>query len=533
MQIHKLPYTQIPQLSSTDIAYQLEDPRLRPFYQYRPALDAFGEIIQKKHFEADKRNVLAKLWRAQYTGMDLPPLVEKQLEKIAHPHSYTVTTAHQPYLFTEPLYFIYKIAGTIHLSRLLQQHYPQYHFIPVFWMGGEDHDFEEVNHLHLFNKTLTWEDFQGGSVSNYTIESLQPVLEELYNILGESPEADELKMMLRSAFQPQYSYGEGMFRFIHALFGQYGLLVLMPGAAEFKKQMQPIFENDLFQHDSKKIVDKTVEQLIAAGFKNQAYVREVNLFYLETNKRDRIEALDEKYHIVSGERFSAGFSKKEILHLLETQPERFSPNVILRPLYQETILPNLAYIGGGGEIAYWLERKAQFEHFGVPFPMLIRRNSVQLIDTISKEKMNKLGISISGIFEAEEELIKAYVINNTEVSLSFEEELAELEATFVKITEKTVQGDPTLEAMVAAQKAQLFNALDKLETRLMRAEKKKQETAINQISKLKEKLFPGGSLQERYESFIPSYLRHGRAFIDFLVEQLNPLEKDFWLLTED
>lgn len=529
MQIHKLPYTAIPQLSATDLAYQTENPRLRPFYSYAAKLECFGEIIQKKHFGEEKRQILSAVLNRQYSQVEIATAAAQNLHKIGHLHSYTVTTAHQPSLFTGPLYFVYKIAGIIHLSRLLQKHYPQYHFIPIYWMGGEDHDFEEVNHLNLFHKTLVWEDWQGGAVADYQIESLLPILNELNEILGSSPNAEVLKTMLQEAFRPEYNYGEAMFRFINALFGAYGLLVLIPNAPELKRQMIPIFENDLTLHDSKILVDDTVAALTAAGFKNQAYVRQINLFYLQEGRRERIELIDGVYTVLHTD---LTFNKKQILSELQAHPERFSPNVILRPLFQEMVLPNLAYIGGGGEIAYWLERKAQFEHFGIPFPMLIRRNSLQWVDNQSFQKMEKLGLEIIDLFTADETLIKSYVEAHASVELSFEAELKEFELTFRKIIDKTVQIDPTLEATAAAQQAQLFNALDKLQTRLMRSEKKKQETEILQIKKLLEKLFPASTLQERKENFMPLYLRHGQAFIDFLVDTLNPLEKDFWVVLE-
>ena len=529
MNIHKFAYTQIPQLANTDLAYQTEDPRLRPFYQHTVRLENFGEIIQKKHFDTDKRAVLTKVLQRQYEGINLGYVLAQNIQKLGHSHSYTITTAHQPSLLTGPLYFLYKIAGAIKLCRSLQAHYPQYHFVPLYWMGGEDHDFEEVNHFHLFNKTLIWEDKQGGSVAKYNTTSLLPILDELKNILGESPTAAELWQILTEAFKPEYNYGQAMFRFIHALFGTYGLVVLIPDAPELKAAMIPIFENDLTKHDSQTIVEKTVEQLTSAGFKNQAYVRPINLFYLLPQQRERIELQNGRYEVLNT---ALSFSEPEILELLHQYPERFSPNVILRPLFQETVLPNLAYIGGGGEIAYWLERKAQFAHFGVPFPMLIRRNSLQWIDTVSLKKMDKLAIDLLDIFKDNDSLIRDYIAKNASVELGFEDEIKALEAIFAKIIDKTIQTDPTLEATAAAQFAQTSNGLEKLQTRLIRSEKKKQETAINQINNLLDKLLPGGGLQERKESFIPYYLRYGKPFIDFLVDKLDPIDKDFWVVTE-
>jgi uncharacterized protein YllA (UPF0747 family) len=222
-----------------------------------------------------------------------------------------------------------------------------------------------------------------------------------------------------------------------------------------------------------------------------------------------------------------------MLKELDEHPERFSPNVILRPIYQELILPNLAYIGGGGELAYWTERKKQFEFYGVPFPILIRRNSVQWIDQNSSEKMRKLGLDNKDIFMDSELLIKSYILRNSSDDLNFHEEKIELGSIFNKMYLKIKKTDASLEANLAAIQAQLNNSLEKLETKLLRSEKQKQESLINQIKKLQEKLYLPDGLQERKENFMSLYLRHGKDFFDYLVKNLNPLEKEFLVIIDD
>ncbi len=526
MKINRLPYAQIPQLSPTDLAYQTEDPRLRPFYLYRPCIEEVAKVVEAKDYPDARRQLLCEVLERQYELV--PPCTETtaQIQALRKSETYTVTTAHQPLLLGGPLYFIYKIAGAIHLAQKLQAYYPQYRFIPLYWMGGEDHDFEEVNHLYLFGKKLTWEDKQGGAVADYQIDSLLPLLEELKIILGESPNAEELKTIISAAFDPQYNYGQAMFRLVHSLFADKGLVVLLPDAPELKSQMIPIFEEELRRHSSKKIIDQTVAQLSQLGFKNQAFVRDVNLFYLMPRQRERIEKDGENFRVLNS---GLLFSSVEMFKVLHEQPQVFSPNVILRPLYQELVLPNIVYIGGGGELAYWLERKAQFEHYGIPFPMLLRRNSLQWIDAASQQKMEKLGLGIVDIFQDPDSLIKQY-IERQSGELSFVSEREALGQIFELIRQKTSEFDSSLEASVAAQEAQLLNALDKLETRLLRSEKKNKEIEINQIRKVLEKLLPAGGLQERKESFIPLYLRFGAAWIDDLVSLLDPFEKDFWVV---
>jgi uncharacterized protein YllA (UPF0747 family) len=221
------------------------------------------------------------------------------------------------------------------------------------------------------------------------------------------------------------------------------------------------------------------------------------------------------------------FTEEDMIDEIENHPERFSPNVIMRPLFQELIVPNLAYIGGGGELAYWLERKSQFEHFGINFPMLIRRNSAMWVDKGSIKKMNKFGLNVNDLAGEIEALVKEFVRKNSEGELSLNAEKSALEAIFKDIATKTKKTDPTLVKTVWAEHAKQLKSLENLENRLLKAEKQKQEISINQIRGLKDRLFPGDGLTERKENFLQYYVRYGDSFFDVLKENLHPLEKGF------
>ena len=532
MQRLALPYSKIPQLSSFDQAYQAGDQRLRPFYAASAKIDSFGPAIQQRQFSAKRRALLVQELQAQYANLEQPQILKEQLAALGQEKTFTVTTGHQPNLFTGPLYFVYKILGTIRLAEELKTAYPQYHFVPVYWLGEEDHDFEEINHTYLFGRPLVWEDHQGGPLGQYDIESLAPVLSELFEILGDSPEAQELKTSLQAAFSGPKTYGQAFMEWVHALFGRYGLVVLRAGSPALKASFAEVMKEELLQQTSKAILEKSYADLETAGFGPQAYARDINLFYLSPNRRSRIiqnEAGD--YQILDTDLY---FSESEILAELEQHPEHFSPNVILRPLYQEQILPNLAYIGGGGELAYWMERKAQFAHYQTPFPILVRRNSVQLIDARSAKNWLALGFDWPQLFEETEPLRQDFVRRQTEHELNFEAEQAQIKAIFEQIGEKTAAVDPTLKASVAAQEAQIQKSLDKLQKRLMRAEKQKMDTELAKIQKLQHKLLPKGKLQERCSNFMEFYLRlGGQKWLSELLQELNPLQKDFLLLFEE
>lgn len=527
--INRFPFPQIEQLSQKDVAYATKNPKLRPFYKYEANLASFGEVIADKAKDTINRAVLVEVLGAQYADLEVSAATKANIEALALENTFTVTTAHQPSLATGPLYYIYKIVSAIHLARLLKETYPKNDFIPVFVTGGEDHDFEEVNHLNLFNKKIVWENDESGSVGMMKTASLQGVLSELKDILGDRDEAQAIYEILEKAYTGHDKYALATVDLVNRLFGEYGLVVLSMNNAALKAEFVSIMKKELFEQPSQDLINKATGELEAAGFSGQAHAREINLFYLRDQIRERIVLEEGVYKVLNTD---YAFSAEELNIELETNPQHFSPNVVMRPLFQELILPNLAYIGGGGEIAYWLERKEQFAHFGLNFPMLIRRNSVLWLDAGTKKRMAKLGLAREDLFIETETLLKRFIRQNTENELSLSEEKAQQTKIFDAIKYKAQEIDPTLAKAVAAEQVKQMNVLNQLEGRLMRAEKQKHETALNQIRSLKEKLFPGNGLQERHDNFLGFYLKYGRTFFEVLLEHLNPLEEGFIIVEE-
>lgn len=531
MEICQIPFDKVPYLSRRDRAYALAAPELRPFYKYEVSLEAFAQAIEDKKKDNTDRKILVEALREQYAGMDTGRAVKDNIESLLDGNTFTLVTAHQPSLFTGPLYYIYKIFSTINLAEQLNARYPGRHFVPVFISGGEDHDFEEVNHLHLFGKTINWKNEESGPVGMMSANTLQPALEEVRAVLGDSERAQELYALLKEAVESHRRYADTARHLANALFRDYGLVIIDMSHPKLKRLFIPYIKEEILEQPSKALVEATVEQLEKAGFSGQAYPREINFFYLgrELRQRERIVLEDGRYQVLNT---SHSFSREDLIAEIEQHPERFSPNVVMRPIFQELVLPNLAYIGGGGELAYWLERKKQFEHFGLNYPMLVRRNSVLFIDGGSAKRMNKLGLTVEQLFGDVEELIKEYVRQNTENELSLAEEKAELAALVKSIEEKAREVDPTLVKTAAAEGQKMINSLEQLEGKLMRAEKQRHDIAINQMRSLKDKLFPGNGLQERYDNFMGFYLNYGQEFFGLLKTELDPMAKAFTVIVD-
>lgn len=530
MQIQQLPYHTIPQLSAKDIAYAEEDPRLRPFYQYEVKMEAFKDVIGDRGKFPFYRQELREFLQKQYADIDTSALVRQQIDSLGSPKTFTVTTAHQPCLFTGPLYYIYKIFSTINLAEQLRVKYPGYQFVPVFINSAEDHDFEEVNHANIFGKKLVWESGEHGPVGSMKCESLKEVLANFKEILGDSANAASFYGLVHEAYTSHESYERATTHLVNALFKDYGLVIVEANHPDLKRLFVPIMRKEIFDQVSKAYIDQAAMQLEKAGFSGQAYARDINFFYLADQLRARIIFEDGIYKVLNTE---LSFTREALEKLIEDHPERFSPNVIMRPLFQELILPNLAYIGGGGEIAYWLERKEQFQSFGLNFPMLVRRNSVLWIDKASHQKMEKLGLDIRAIFEDTETLVRQYIDAQATTSLHLDGEKMQLLEIFEQIKNKAEAVDPTLAPTVMAEHARQLKALEQIEGRLIKSEKQRHETALNQIRNGKEKLFPGNGLQERHDNVAAYYLKYGPAFFETLKAHLHPLEKSFLVIVEE
>src|SRR5690606_9840507 len=217
---------------------------------------------------------------------------------------------------------------------------------------------------------------------------------------------------------------------------------------------------------------------------------------------------------------------------VENHPEKFSPNVILRPLYQETILPNLCYIGGGGELAYWFQLKEMFGEAKITFPVLLLRNSAMWISRNETRKMEKLNLSVMDLFQDREQLVKTIVHEKSEQELSLDPEKRKLNDMFREISERILKIDPTLEKMVLADGARTSKTLHRIEKRMMRAEKERHSLTISQINNIFDRLFPAGGLQERHSNYFDFYLRYGRYFMNTLFENLDPLQPEFTVFEE-
>lgn len=528
-----IPYKETGYFSSLLCDYLAEKPTLTPFYNRFPKLENFEAQIKEKQqsslTNASERAVLVKALQAQYKNLTASESTLENIQKLALENTFTITTGHQLNLFTGPLYFLYKIISTINLASTLQQKYPKYEFVPIYWMASEDHDFDEIRYFNFHGKKVSWNREASGAVGKLSTEGLQEVFEAFSKKLGNSNNAKYLQFLFEDGYLKHDNLADATRYIANELFKEYGLVILDGNDKELKKLFIPYVENELFQQTAFKEVAKTAQKLteVDDSYKIQVNPREINLFYIIEGIRERII---ETNGVFTVHNTSVRWNSEELQQEVQKFPERFSPNALLRPLYQEVILPNLCYIGGGGELAYWFELKSYFEAVNVTFPMILLRNSVVVKTEKQSEKMEKLNISNRDVFLKRDAFVTKKVKELSTIDIDFTPQKEHLQQQFKDLYQLAEQTDKSFIGAVAAQEKKQLKGLAHLEKRLLKAQKRGLKDKVSRSTELQEALFPGNSLQERRLNFSELYLAYGETLIPKLVEHLQPLSGNFLVL---
>ena len=534
----QIPLSTIPGFNRLVADYLSGKPELKHLYKYDFNIESFARIIADKANDRTDRELLVRVLQRQYEGITMSDATRRNIDSLMSKNTFTITAAHQPCVLLGSVFNIYKISSAVNLALQLRSKYPDQNFVPVFWMGSEDHDFDELGSTHIYGKKVEWpaRDSEGGAYGRRKTAGFETILDEALAIAGEP--ARPMIEKLRSGLSTFPTFGPYTRYLVDVLFAETGLVVIDQDDAELKKAFAPIILDELQNSSAIKAIDSNVKWL-SEHYTAQATPRDINLFYLSDNSRARIVKTKDGYEAVSplsnfssllgrggggegeGVRSVFKFSHTELESLAITQPELFSPNVILRPVYQELVLPNLAFVGGAGELSYWLELMSVFDYHRVNYPMLVMRTSITVITPTIQKKLDKLGLGVLDFFGDIERLISDFVKSKLSADVAFDTEKTSMAALFDSIVQKAERVDPTLKGAVQAEKQKQLNALDALEGKILKAEKRKQEESINQIRTLHQAIMPAGSWQERIENFIPFYIREA-DYISGVVALTDP-----------
>ena len=519
-----ISYEDIGSFSKIILDYIKGDEKLKPFYTHPVSADGIKAAIEERKLYPTDRKLLVDTLQKHYSEQSPTNQQQHNIELLSNSNCFTVTTAHQPNIFTGHLYFIYKILHTIKLCEKLKAQMPENDFVPVFYMGSEDADLEELGHIYVNSNKHEWKTNQAGAVGRMKVDkALIQILDTIAGEITVHQHGNEIINLMKACYTDGLTIEQATFKLVNTLFGEFGLIVLLPDDADYKRAFMPVVEKELKEEFSHNIVAETVGKFPKV-YKVQASGRDLNMFYLKDDRRDRIEKEGKIFRTHDS---LLTFDDEQINAELINHPERFSPNVILRPVFQEMILPNIAFIGGGAEVAYWLELKKVFEAVNVPFPVLVLRNSFLLVEKSYLLKVNSLGFNVTDLFKTENELMNVLVKRDSAVQLSLEKERQAIHAFYAQLKNTAGAVDITLQPHTEALEKLALKKLDALEKKMLRAEKKKFEARQRQLHKLKAQLFPHDNLQERIENFMPFYAKWGTGFIKTLYSNSLALEQEF------
>lgn len=534
MKAHHIPLIETGYFSELMCDYLNDKKELQSFHSGFPSFEnLYKQALKKrKAFSPKIRKTLCETLNHQYSEIEMSSSVAENLQLLENENTMTVTTGHQLCLMTGPLYFIYKIVSVIKLCRQLKEQSPDLNFVPIYWMATEDHDFEEISAFIFRGKKFQWNIEWGGAVGKIKTQSLNPLLDIFKQELGSSINANALKAFIEKSYETGGNLSHATRIFVHSLFAAYGLLIIDADDKALKKHFVPYLKEELQKQSCAQSVLSQIENLkkdYSPHYKPQVNPRDLHLFFLENGKRHRLVKNKNGF---SWEGKEESIDISEMMDWVDQSPEKFSPNVLMRPLYQEVILPNIAYFGGGGELSYWLELKSFFDAQAVPFPLLVLRNSALLISEKNVRKISKFKLEVKDLFLKRNALINKKVRQISNIDLHLDSFKKLLEEQFEHVESLILKTDPSFEGAVKAQKAKQFKGIDRLEQRLLKAQKLKLKDHIERLVLLQEQLFPGGQLQERTENFSDFYLQHGGEFIDFLMETFEPLSPEFSVIED-
>lgn len=511
--VYQIPLEQTRAFSSLLSDYISQNDKITSFIHFPSSAEGLKKCLEKSTFPMDRRLVLQEVLLEEYRDFEISQQVSVHLDQISSPDTFFITTGQQIHVLGGPLYVLYKIVSTIQLAAACQRMMPDKHFVPLFWMASEDHDLEEIDHLTIFGKRYQAELKGKGPAGRVSTEGLAEWIESLPDI----PE------VFKIAYSKYGNLSQATQYWLNALFGKHGLVVIDADHSKLKKQFIPVLEKEIFEGISIEAVRKQTEALEEKGYKSQIFPREINVFYISSEGRNRIVYEKGKYSVLNT---THTFDKENLLKELHAHPESFSPNVVLRPVYQEYILPNIAYIGGPAEVAYWLQLKKVFEVLQLHMPVVLPRNFAMVVGKQQLGKLQKLGLRPEEVFLPEEELKQFFLSEKNQVIPEWNDVAEELDKLWVTIEEKSLKADANLKDWLAAEKHKVQKQLENIEKRVVKTYEQKLEQEMKQLTTLKEKLLPGGGLQERSESFV-SFLINDPGFIDDIIPLFDPMDFRF------
>lgn len=475
------------------IDYLNHNPSLKNLYSFSPdKTGLLNAITQIQSVEYKRDSLVDALLRQSQKVNNTSDQTIANINSLKHKNTFAITTGHQLCLFTGPLFFIYKIASIIQLSEQLSQLFPEYHFVPIFWMATEDHDADEINHFYFKDKKFQWN--TSSNLSPTGIMDTKDISAVWSEMQATQLFSEEDLNLFSMAYLKHPNISDATRFIVNYLFGDKGIVVIDPMEKTFKQQFIDIFYQDIFENSIYRSIQNTSKYLLNNDYPVQAHPGVINTFFIYNNKRYLLQQENTQFKLKNTTLY---FSQQEIKNFLIQHPEYFSPNVLLRPLYQQKILPNIAYIGGTAEISYWLLLRSSFETHSVFYPIVFQRPIIFISPRNIEQKISKLNISHQDIFELNIHQLTYKALEKQHLSIHLQSQKEQIKDIFTQLLQQTERIDTTLLPFVNAELKKTLTAVDTLEHKLNKAIKQKNELITRQIQDIYTTFFPQNTMQDR------------------------------------
>jgi bacillithiol biosynthesis cysteine-adding enzyme BshC len=511
-------------------------------YEYENVSDFYANDFKNKenylkifkNVAESRQNIspdISALLTRQYSQLNASSLTQQNIKKLSDKKTLAIVTGQQLGIMGGPLYTFYKIITVIKLSRFLSERYDDYNFVPVFWLEADDHDFNEVRSVRIIDEgnslvTIDYkeeieEDDLKQSVGLINLDnSVSDFLEKLSNSLKETEFKSPLFNHLKEFYKEGKSFKDAFRDLIFNYFDEYGLIIFDPQDDEVKKLLRPVFKKEItdFRIHTEQLVhvSATLEELYHA----QVKVKPVNLFLRVDEGRYSIEPVENEYRL---RRKRKSFSREQLLELLENEPEKFSPNVLLRPICQDYLFPTAFYVAGPSEISYFAQIKPLYELYGIAQPIIYPRSSLTILENSIANSLEKYSVGINDIF-IDVENVKKKIINSVEESSiddMFDGIANQIETTFDQLKEKLIDLDKTIADSSNRYRDKILNTVSELKSKAEKAQQKKYEVTLRQMDRAAVHLFPNSNLQEREINFIYFANKYGEEFLQKIFDELQ------------
>jgi len=473
------------------------------------------------------RAVLADVLADQNAAWDADAATMRNVDALRDPEAVAVVTGQQVGLFTGPLYTIYKTITTLRLADRLAEETGR-RVVPVFWVEGEDHDVAEIAHAALLRRNdlvdLRYDDptpegDNAGAVGRWTLggDALTGVLSQLDDLLPPSDFKPTVMRHVRTAYAPGTCFEDAFATLLLSLFEGSGLVAINPDDARLKALVRPLFRRDLTDSAAAVArIDAASDALQDAGYHAQVRARPTNLFWLEEGGRYAIDRTEDGAFTLRHD--DRTFTEAELLDTLDAAPERFSPNVVLRPLMQDALLPTTAYVAGPGEVSYFAQYRGVYDWAGLDMPLIHPRASASLVEGKVQKVLDKYDLALCAFDGNPDRLFQEVVVEAMDVDVDavFGVALREMHQALNALKPQVEAVDPTLGSATEAARASVASAMDELKHKVVRAEKRKHDEIRAQLDKAYANLRPGGTLQERAVNVLYFLNKYGLDLLDDL-----------------